>query len=270
MYRIKQLAEDFNVDEIPDYVLSDSGKYYVFKLWKKGVTTLKVIEIIKRNLKINAKDIGYAGMKDKNAVTTQFISIYNNKKLDPSYDTDNITLELTGYRNERIFLGCLAGNKFTIVVRNIMKKPKPIPFIINYFGKQRFSVHNAEIGKLIVKKEFKSAVALMLETCSDRMLNEMNQKNPNNPIAVLRSAGSDLLKIYLHAYQSLLWNRCIDIYVKKHKKNILFPIIGFGIETDKITSSIIDSVLEQEELKLNDFVLRQLPELSLEGGKRQV
>jgi tRNA pseudouridine13 synthase len=270
MYEIKHLVEDFLVDEISNYSLKDSGKFYVFKLCKKGTNTLKAIDIISEKLGVKQKDIGYAGLKDKNAITSQYISILNYKSLDNNYDFNDIIIQKVGFRDEKLYPGCLKGNKFTIVVRNINTKPQYLSSMINYFGEQRFSKYNAEIGKLIIKQKFHDAILLILETKFDKRLRDLYSKNKNNPISVLNYVGKTTLRIYLHAYQSLLWNKCVDIYKKTNKKNILFPLIGFGIETDALTKPIIDNILSLEDLKLKDFIIRQLPELSLEGAERDV
>ena len=74
MYKIKQIPEDFIVKEINDIILNNDGKYSYFLLKKKNYNTLNAIKAIAKKLKINEKDIGFAGNKDKEAVTKQTIS----------------------------------------------------------------------------------------------------------------------------------------------------------------------------------------------------
>jgi tRNA pseudouridine13 synthase len=277
MYKLKQVIEDFIVDEIPDYNLKDSGRFYVFKLSKKGINTMDAINTISKCLKIQKKDISYAGLKDKNAITTQYISILKIRQFKQEYSFNDIILEHKGFLDEKLFPGCLKGNKFKITIRNTDQKPREIKYMVNYFGEQRFSKHNIEIGRLLVKKKFNLAVDLILDTINNPGLSEDYNKNKNNPINILKKLGNSILRIYLHAYQSYLWNICVNEFIKSlannfetTSKSIYFPLIGFGLDLDDDVKSIISDVMLKEELSLNDFIIRQLPELSLEGDKRAV
>ena len=75
MYQIKQKPEDFLVKEIPDYELDENGIYAYFWLTKKNFTTVDAIRTIANKLDIMMKRIGFAGSKDKIALTKQVISI---------------------------------------------------------------------------------------------------------------------------------------------------------------------------------------------------
>jgi TruD family tRNA pseudouridine synthase len=80
MYLLKQLPEDFVVIEIPSAKTEKQGKYLYFWMKKKGRNTLDVVKELARRLRIREKDIGFAGSKDKQAVTEQMISIAGMKK----------------------------------------------------------------------------------------------------------------------------------------------------------------------------------------------
>ena len=71
MYKIKSVPEDFIVEEIPLFEFSDTGKYTYFLLKKTNYNTEKVIQKLSKYYKIPRKRFGYAGNKDKKAVTTQ-------------------------------------------------------------------------------------------------------------------------------------------------------------------------------------------------------
>ena len=80
MYHIKQKPEDFIVKEIPDYESDENGNYAYFWLTKKNFTTVEAIRRIANKLDILLKRIGFAGSKDKIALTKQVISIKDIKK----------------------------------------------------------------------------------------------------------------------------------------------------------------------------------------------
>ena len=77
---IKETPDDFLVEEIPSYLPCGSGEHCYLTIEKCGITTLEAIRRIAQSLKIQERDIGYAGMKDAVGVTRQTISI---QKLTP-------------------------------------------------------------------------------------------------------------------------------------------------------------------------------------------
>ena len=257
MYKIKQKPEDFIVNEITNIKLKKKGNYSIFLLKKKNYTTEKAVQTIANKLNMPRKFIGYAGNKDKVAVTTQYISVKNAKIKE--LELKDIFLEFKGYLDKPILLGDLKGNEFVIrVISN--KTPKKITKMINYFGEQRFSKNNKEIGKLIVKRDFKRAVNLIIKNDSEQV-KEYLSKNPNDYIGALRKIPLKILKLYVHSYQSYLWN---EMVVKSSTKTL--PIIGFGT---KITENI-KGILEKEEITTRDFIIKQIPELSSEGVERNL
>jgi tRNA pseudouridine13 synthase len=216
-YKIKQLPEDFIVKEESSVKLAGKGKYDIFKLKKREYTTEKAVQQVADSLHIDRKRIGYAGSKDSKAITEQSISIHNvNPGKVKNLNLKDIKLEFIGYSNEPISLGDLEGNSFEIVVRGISKKPKKIDRIINYFGEQRFSTNNAEIGKAIIKKDFKKAVDRLLESIGndEKKVIEHLQKNKNDFVGALKEIPWKTLNMYIHAYQSKLWNETVEELVK--------------------------------------------------------
>src|SRR3954449_4129666 len=73
--RIKSIPEDFVVEELPAYEPSGEGTHLFLKFEKRGLTTDAAVRIITKALGIEMRDVGIAGMKDKVAVTTQWVSV---------------------------------------------------------------------------------------------------------------------------------------------------------------------------------------------------
>jgi tRNA pseudouridine13 synthase len=168
--KLKQLPVDFVVEEIPGFELS-SGKdeHTVFMLEKQGVDTFDAIHRIAQRLRISLFEIGYAGLKDKHALARQYVSIptkYNVQGLK----MDSVVLTLVGYSRKKIKIGDLAGNRFTIVVRDvkeseladISQRAETIVTsgVPNYFDSQRFGsvIDRIFIGKEVVLKNYEKAV----------------------------------------------------------------------------------------------------------------
>ncbi len=286
--KIKQKPEDFLVKEVSSVNLDDEGDYSVFRLRKKDYTTERAVQRIAKALNIDRKRIGYAGSKDKRAVTEQSISLrHANKEKTEVLNLKDIELEFLGYSKEPISLGDLEGNRFEIVVRNITESPVCLKRIVNYFGEQRFSTNNAEVGKAIVKKDFEKAVDRMLVHIGEdeKKVIAHLKKHRNDFVGALKRIPWKILKLYVHAYQSRLWNMTAKEYLNPKIKNkagpriedqleifkIKLPLIGFASEIqDKDVKQIVEKVMQNEEIDYNDFVIRAIPDLSSAGDERSL
>lgn len=273
MYEIKQRPEDFVVNEIPSYEIDEKGEYRYFWMKKKNYNTMTALRVIADKLNVHLKNIGFAGTKDKKAITKQVISIRYMKpeKVKRLESVKNISLEYIGNGKKPISLGDLEGNIFKIVVRNLDSKEikvRSIKKIPNYFGPQRFSKNNAKIGKAIIEKNFQKAVKLI----DNKEVHDYISFNPGDFAGALRMLPLKQRKLYVHAYQSLLWNMTAKEYVKTMPyKNEAIPIIGFGtkIENNPV-GEIIKSILAKEKVTKRDFIIKQIPELSSEGTERDL
>jgi len=143
-------SRDFIVDEIPLYEFTGEGEHLILHVRKKDMTTWEMVSAIAKYCKIKQRDIGYAGLKDKHAMTMQYISLLakeNEEKLK-SFNHDKIKI-LGMYRhNNKIRIGHLKGNHFKIRLKKVLGvqkdkldsvlswvKKNGVP---NYFGHQRF------------------------------------------------------------------------------------------------------------------------------------
>jgi tRNA pseudouridine13 synthase len=120
---IKTTPLDFLVDEIPAYEPSGEGSHVYIHFEKTNLTTNDAVRAVARSLDVAPRDIGVAGLKDKIAKTTQWISVPGN---DASIDERIANLSIEGLRvlehrrhGNKLKTGHLKGNRFTIVVRGI-------------------------------------------------------------------------------------------------------------------------------------------------------
>lgn len=267
--KLKQLPEDFVVKELSTIKPGKEGAYTYFLLKKRNYTTLRALEQLAAALRIPLKWFGCAGNKDKVAVTEQVCSVAS---IAPErlkrLALKDITLQPLGKGDKPVSLGDLNGNRFEIVVRDIDRLPEKKTRFVNLFGEQRFSTHNAAIGKAIVKRDFKQAVALILASKSEaaQKVHAVLATQPKNYLAALKTLPLRLLKLYVHAYQSLLWNELAQAYAAHHDKNIKLPVVGFGTIPDKE----LEKILQREGITTRDFVIKEFPELSSEGAERDV
>jgi len=261
--KIKHTPEDFVVQETGQLQPSGNGPYCWFTLKKRGHTTLGALERIGRKLGVPLKAFGYAGSKDRQAVTTQTCSVKG--KLITHLEIDGITADGLGQHERPVGLGTHTGNQFTITIRDLETLPTIPTRFLNLFGDQRFSTHNVAIGKAIVKKDFKTAIETILTAGCDEAnaVRAALAEQPTNPIGALRHIPTRKLKLYVHAYQSDIWNRC----ARKANDEKILPIVGFGSED---LPWIVEEELHYEGITTRDFLIRELPDLSAEGGERDV
>ncbi len=159
----KKDSRDFVVDEVPLYESSGEGEHLMLKVRKKDMTTWDMIKKLSEAIGCKVRDIGYAGLKDKDGLTTQYITIYKKyeKKLNEFHDDKIKILEKSCHSN-KLKIGHLKGNRFFIRLKKVnpvnAKKLEEALNIIkkegcpNYFGYQRFGRDgdNFEIGKNIL------------------------------------------------------------------------------------------------------------------------
>lgn len=184
----KQNRDDFVVTEIPLYEFSGEGEHLIVKFRKRDLTTWDAQQIFSEQLGCKAKDIGYAGLKDKNAMTVQSFSIPRSFKSElEKFNHENIKILETTFHNNKIRIGHLKGNNFFIRLKRVKgvdaRKIEEILRQIatfglpNYFGFQRFGIDgdNYKKGELITQGK----------------LNERSRK---------------LKQMYVNAYQSYMFN----------------------------------------------------------------
>ena len=112
---------DFVVEEIPVYSPSGKGAHLFVRVRKTDLTTLECVRRIARALSVDEHDIGFAGMKDRHAVTTQTVSVPFPEQRDTALVL-GLKLEgievLEAVRHEhKLRIGHLLGNRFEIVLR---------------------------------------------------------------------------------------------------------------------------------------------------------
>ena len=96
MYKIKQLPEDFIVKEISNVKIETNGQYAYFLLKKINYTTIDALQVLSNKFKIPLKNFGFAGNKDRNAITEQKISIFRGSKNFKNDKFNNIELTYIG------------------------------------------------------------------------------------------------------------------------------------------------------------------------------
>ncbi len=254
MFLLKQKIKshkDFVVEEVMELPSLEGGSYAYYLLKKQNCGTLAVIQDLIERLKISRDRIGFSGLKDTKAITTQYISIKDGPAKD--IKSDKYSLFYLGQGKEPIFFGQAKGNVFTITLRDVdvrrlkkfLMEIKEIGFP-NYFGEQRFASElytSRPIATYLIQKDYEGALReylchhhkpserrrlLKLWKQPQRFLREsknihsrldfialkvyVQKKNPERALRVLPKS---VKLIFLFAYQSLLWNEILSRFIKK-------------------------------------------------------
>lgn len=156
---IRQFPEDFKVEEVLPFTPSGEGEHIFLFIEKRGENTDYVARKLAKFTGVLSRDIGYAGLKDRQAVTRQWFSIWLPGKAMPDWqcwDEENIILSKITRHHKKLKRGVLTGNKFSLIIRewegDIEKTEQLLTTIAqagiaNYYGPQRFGHDGKNIEK---------------------------------------------------------------------------------------------------------------------------
>lgn len=259
---LKSSPDDFIVDEIPAPPPPDpEGRVTIATLRVRDWETNRLVRELARALRMSRRRIGFAGTKDKRALTTRLVSFED----VPEDAVRGLRLKdvevLETYRASKpLEIGDLLGNRFRVVLRDLLPPPEEAGRVVeetarqvrafggfpNFFGVQRFgSVRPIThlVGRHIVLGQLREAVEAYvanpipgegeasfevrqaLERTGDirealrtyprsfmfekAILNHL-AVHPGDPAGALRELPFNLLLMFVHAYQSYLFNRILS------------------------------------------------------------
>jgi tRNA pseudouridine13 synthase len=142
-------SSDFIVNEIPLYSFSGEGEHAFLHIRKKDLTTWQMLNSLSEACGAKVRDFGYAGLKDKDGMTTQYVSIHKSylPKIE-SFSHEKIKILSTTLHENKLKIGHLKGNRFFIRLKKVLptdalKLEQALKRIQkegfpNYFGYQRF------------------------------------------------------------------------------------------------------------------------------------
>lgn len=142
--------EDFVVDELPGFEPAGEGEHLLLTVRKRGMTTVHAARRIAQWAGIPDMGIGYAGLKDRHAVTTQRFTVHLPKRVAPDLATlqdESLQVLDHAWHHRKLPRGALRGNRFQLHLRRVAGGREAIDRRLeaialgglpNYFGEQRF------------------------------------------------------------------------------------------------------------------------------------
>lgn len=171
--KLKQRPDDFRVEELTGAVAREAGEFAFYRLDKTGWTTPDALAAVRRRWQIDFRRLSYGGLKDRHAVTAQFLTIFRGPKRNLSHE--RITLTYLGQRAEPFTSADIAGNRFVIMLRALTEAGVARAEVAlaevagaglpNYFDDQRFgSVGDPPefVAREMVFGRFENALRLAL------------------------------------------------------------------------------------------------------------
>jgi tRNA pseudouridine13 synthase len=175
--RLRERVEDFLVEEIPLYEPSGEGEHIYLFVEKHHLSTMEMVGVIAKHFGVRRRDVGYAGLKDKRAITRQVVSVWAPGKTVedfPMLRHDKIGVLWADRHGNKLRRGHLKGNRFSIRIRGV-----PFQAVVhaqkvldrlgqeglaNRIGEQRFGYlgNNHLVGRAIVLGRWGEAVERLL------------------------------------------------------------------------------------------------------------
>lgn len=173
--KVKSVPEDFVVREMGEPETKEQGPFAIYVLEKTGIGTLEALHQVGREWNVRRERIGFAGLKDKWARTTQFVSIADGP--GKSFEGRNFNLLFRGRSDGPVRRGSFSANAFEITLRDLSEgdvthlhrgldeiRRHGLP---NYFDSQRFGSSRGTddfIGRRLIRNDFEGALRLALAT----------------------------------------------------------------------------------------------------------
>lgn len=158
---IRKTPDDFIVDEIHSFELSGTGEHVYLQIEKCGENTDYIANQLARFAKVRRRDVGYAGLKDRHARTTQWFSVWLPGKSDLDWqqlNSESLKILQAIRHSKKLKRGALAGNRFKLRIqewsgdKSVIDQQLQIirqQGVPNYFGEQRFGHDGANIKRAL-------------------------------------------------------------------------------------------------------------------------
>jgi len=231
---LRHEAKDFRVDEQLGFDLDDEGEHLWLHVQKTDNNTDWVSRLLARMAGVQNRDIGFAGLKDRYAITTQWFSVPDtHEKLDfqPGPIEEGIELLACRRHTRKLRRGGLKGNRFAIRIREAEGDIERLNHALdetratgvpNYFGEQRFGRGGRNVSK-----------------ARDMFERKYRPRNKHEKGILLSAARSELFNRVLAERVRLgSWNQALegDVFQLEGSNSIFTP--------EQIDQSILDRLLE--------------------------
>ena len=187
--RIRGVPEDFRVEEIDAFDASGSGEHLLLTVEKRGMNTAYAAKRIAEWAGVAEPAIGYAGLKDRHAVTRQRFSVHLPKKIAPdlaALQADDLRVLDAQWHSRKLPRGALSGNRFVLLLRDLQGLRDAIEQrlqaiavrgVPNYFCEQRFGRGGDNVANALLmfqgRRERREQRTLLLSAARSQLFNRV-------------------------------------------------------------------------------------------------
>lgn len=157
--RLREAPEDFQVEEILGYEPDGAGEHVMLWVQKRGINTDWLARELAKYAEVPPLAVGYAGMKDRHAVTRQFFTVQLAGRSDPDWSTfphPDVQVLSARRHSRKLKRGALRGNRFVLMLREVRGERDAAEQVLeqlrdrgvpNYFGEQRFGREGGNLAQ---------------------------------------------------------------------------------------------------------------------------
>ncbi|HEX7025777.1 MAG TPA: tRNA pseudouridine(13) synthase TruD [Gammaproteobacteria bacterium] len=265
---IRRQPDDFEVTEQLGYELSGMGEHLWLLVEKRNQNTGWVAEQLARYLGVQARHVGYAGLKDRHALTRQWFSAHLPGRDDPDLSglhVDGIAILEQTRHHRKLRTGGLEGNRFRIVVRELngdtagtetRLQTIAVSGVPNYFGEQRFGRDGGNLDKALAmfrgdSRPRRSLQGIYLSAARSFLFNEVLSRRIEADTWLRPTAGDVMMLDGSHSVFKTKDESIDELMARLHAGDVHItgPLFGKG-----------QSMVEDEVLELETTVFARHPE----------
>jgi tRNA pseudouridine13 synthase len=201
---IRCQPEDFQVSEQLGFKVSGEGEHCFLHLQKRQLNSLDLLQRVSKLSSVPPRDIGYSGLKDRNAVTRQWFSVGMAGRVEPDWHAlealGDVQVLAVGRHSRKLRRGVHRANRFTLVLRDLIGEPNVLEQQLqvlrttgapNYFGEQRFGRNGSTLeqarrwmrgGRRISREKRSLYYSALRAYVFNRMLAERVQRGDWNKV----------------------------------------------------------------------------------------
>ncbi|HET7266875.1 MAG TPA: tRNA pseudouridine(13) synthase TruD [Oleiagrimonas sp.] len=186
---LRSTPEDFLVEEIAVGEADGEGEHVLLEVEKRGANTMWVARELARFAGVKPLAVGFAGLKDRHAVTRQRFSVQLAGQAEPDWSTfphPEVRITSSARHRRKLKRGALAGNRFTLVLRNVRGERDHAQSVLeamaaqgvpNYFGEQRFGHGAANVERarsmFAGRRVDRATRSILLSAARSQLFNEV-------------------------------------------------------------------------------------------------
>jgi len=280
---IRSSNSDFRVWEQSNSKPEGVGEHLWVLLRKDGWTTVAVSDLLSRWARVPKKQIGYAGQKDRHAITEQWFSVHLPGRPDPSKEwnwPEGIQILKMKRHNRKLRRGALVGNRFQITIRQCSDERKEIEWklqlitqygVPNYFTEQRFGRDGQNVQR--AKAFFAARNRFSKHTRS--MLISAARSGMFNQVLAARVIGHDWdqackgdLMMLSGSHSVFLLEEVDAKIIQRVKAGDMHPTGPLPGEKNKLSVQAEILELEEKVLKAEPALMRGLIEQRVKASRR--